>query len=114
MSIQDILQFVILPAEQPLPQQHYYTILITHSVALLLVPLLIVAGDADIGAAGLLLHPELERSEFRGLRVNRSQLRSEVKPLSTPTQRPVLDRAHIDDWTIPVHCCVQEMRVIRL
>lgn len=71
MSIQDILQFVILPAEQPLPQQHYYTILITHSVALLLVPLLVVAGDADIGEAGLLLHPELEQSEFRGLRSKR-------------------------------------------
>ena len=94
MSIQDILQSVILPAEQPLPQQHYYTILITHSVALLLVPLLVVAGDADIREAGLLLHPELEQSEFRDLRPKR---RSEVKPLSTLPQRPVLDRAHVDN-----------------
>jgi len=35
---------------------------VTHSIAFILVPLFIVAGNADIGAAGLLLHPEASKN----------------------------------------------------
>ena len=40
----------------------------THSEAFLLVPLLVVAGDADVGAVGLTLHadPPLHSAEVRG------------------------------------------------